>query len=167
MKLQGRLRGASVFQLIYASYMRRPISNADRSQIATSAAKNNRRDGVTGMLLECGDEFIQVLEGERRAVKRVFTRLAEDERHANVSILSTGMIVERGFPDWPMGCFHLAPEDLPQEIFIDDGTNSRRLRDDASVSVGLYLADFYKRHRASGRDGAYVVVPPGHGRLAS
>ena len=141
-KLHGRFRGASVFQLIYASYMRRPITNADRSQIAEAAARNNAQVGVTGMLLECDGEFIQVLEGEKRAVRRVFTRLAEDDRHANVSILSTGLIAERDFPDWSMGCFHLSAEDMPNGVFEKDGTKSRRLQDDASTRVGAFPRGF-------------------------
>lgn len=156
--LHSRRRGAHVYRLVYASYARRPISNADRSQIAESSARNNARDGVSGMLIECADEFIQVLEGEMRAVKRVFTRLAEDERHANVSILTTQTSAPRRFSDWSMGCFHVAPDLLPKGFFSNDRTAVRLLRGDASKRVDAFLSDFYQRHHALGMTGAYAAI---------
>lgn len=167
LKPHNRFRGATIFRLTYASYVRSPIGNADRSQIAEASARHNAQDGVTGVLIECAGEFIQVLEGERRAVKRTFTRIAEDPRHANVSILSTETSPARMFPDWTMGCFRVAPEDFPEPIFIDDGTNSRRLSDAASVRVAEFLSDFYGRHRALGLIGHYVSIDAGATSIAS
>jgi Sensors of blue-light using FAD len=72
-----------------------------RGILATSR-KNNARDGVTGGLLFSEGCFAQVLEGPLEMIEGAFERIQCDERHRKVTVLQSGSIAARDFPDWSM-----------------------------------------------------------------
>ena len=81
-------------------------SSTAREEIESILAKsraNNARDGVTGGLLFTEGCFAQVLEGPMDAVERAFERIQCDDRHADVTVLESGHVGARDFPDWSMG----------------------------------------------------------------
>ena len=61
--------------------------------------------GVTGVLCCCPSEgiFLQVLEGGRSAVNKLYHRIASDSRHSDVELLFYEEIGERTFAGWAMG----------------------------------------------------------------
>ena len=63
----------------------------------------NVTDDLTGALLFNQDHFLQCLEGNRRQVTAAFCRIAVDQRHTNVTLVSVRDIEERDFPDQTMG----------------------------------------------------------------
>ncbi|SLN51709.1 Sensors of blue-light using FAD [Pseudoruegeria aquimaris] len=50
-----------------------------------------------------GEHFLQYLEGEEPALRRLIARISQDPRHEAVTILSDGRIEVRQLPDWQMG----------------------------------------------------------------
>lgn len=70
--------------------------------ILATSRKNNARDGVTGGLLFSEGCFAQVLEGPLGMVENAFERIQCDERHRKVTVLQSGSITARDFPDWSM-----------------------------------------------------------------
>lgn len=77
------------------------VAAAIRSILATSR-ENNARDGITGGLLFSEGCFAQVLEGPLDAVENAFERIQCDERHSEVTVLQSGPIATRDFPNWSM-----------------------------------------------------------------
>lgn len=75
---------------------------ADIRSILATSRRNNSRDGITGGLLFSEGCFAQVLEGPLDAVERAFERIQCDERHSDVTVLQSGPIATRDFPDWSM-----------------------------------------------------------------
>ena len=75
---------------------------AEINQILARSRVNNARDGVTGGLLFSNGCFAQVLEGPLQAVEETFERIQCDERHRDVTVLQSGPIEMRDFPDWSM-----------------------------------------------------------------
>lgn len=71
-------------------------------EILATSRKNNARDGVTGGLLFSEGCFAQVLEGPLDMVENAFERIQCDERHRKVTVLQSGSIKARDFPDWSM-----------------------------------------------------------------
>jgi hypothetical protein len=71
-------------------------------QILVSARSNNARRNVTGALLFNEDLFAQALEGPQSEVERIFETIQCDSRHSDVTILDTGLVERRKFPDWSM-----------------------------------------------------------------
>jgi hypothetical protein len=73
--------------------------------IVLAARWRNKADNVTGALLYSDTGFAHVLEGPRDVVERTFDRIAADQRHADVTVLSFTPTQRRSFPDWPLAFF--------------------------------------------------------------
>jgi hypothetical protein len=90
-------------RLMYAS---RAVPSVDLDAlmaIQRSSAAGNSAQGVTGVLCFSEGIFLQVLEGGRSAVNRLYNRIAGDPRHTDVELLSYEEISERRFAAWSMG----------------------------------------------------------------
>jgi DNA-binding XRE family transcriptional regulator len=79
--------------------------------ITDSAGKRNAALGVTGALLAHDGRFLQVLEGDKDAVRQVYGAILLDPRHTDVQLLDSRAIVTRQFSDWSLCC----------GVFPDDG----------------------------------------------
>ncbi|WDZ96119.1 BLUF domain-containing protein [Herbaspirillum sp. WKF16] len=94
-------------RLIYASRARLPISSEVIDSILGSARKNNPEQGITGVLCYSDSIFVQVLEGGRDQVNRIYGRLQRDERHHDLVLLAYESIDERLYSSWTMGKIRL------------------------------------------------------------
>ena len=83
-------------------------SDASLAQIIASSTKNNQDSGVTGCLLSGSNSFLQLLEGPRHTIDRLYVTIKADSRHKNVAMLTDEDIVQRLFASWSM---KLAPFD--------------------------------------------------------
>lgn len=92
-----------MFFLVYASSATRPFSESDLSDLLATSRENNARVGITGMLLYKDGNFMQVLEGEERAVRALYGKIGIDPRHKGEITLVRGFAGGRQFPDWSMG----------------------------------------------------------------
>ncbi|MGM9487936.1 BLUF domain-containing protein [Ideonella sp. YS5] len=95
-------------RLMYASRAAKPLDPEELTHILRYARSANPKVGVTGVLCSTGDLFIQVLEGGRAAVNRLYNRIAADARHTEVTLLAYEEIAERRFAGWAMGQVNLA-----------------------------------------------------------
>jgi hypothetical protein len=50
-------------RIIYSSQATHDLGPQELSELLTMARELNQRDGLTGMLLYCGQSFLQLLEG--------------------------------------------------------------------------------------------------------
>lgn len=93
-------------QLVYISTARSaaPTSSMVEDILRTSH-RNNRRDGLTGMLVLGGRRFLQVLEGDPVRLELAYGRIKADKRHIALVQLSRKHVETRSFPDWEMA-FH-------------------------------------------------------------
>ncbi|WP_236613013.1 BLUF domain-containing protein [Sphingobium quisquiliarum] len=92
----------SLYQIMYISSAASPVPPAQCAQIAQDAAVRNSRDDVTGLLLFNGRRFLQVLEGPRQNVERIYERIGRDGRHRALVMLRRQDIAAREFGDWGM-----------------------------------------------------------------
>lgn len=70
--------------------------------ILGDARRCNTRDDVSGALICRADVYLQLLEGPDAAVDAAFGRIARDNRHQEVTLLSRRGADERLFPGWSM-----------------------------------------------------------------
>lgn len=96
-------------RLLYAS---RATSGVDADAVAAilkRAREHNPQVGVTGVLCFCANArvFMQVLEGGRGQVSKLYNDIAHDARHGDVALLSYEEIGERTFASWSMGQVHM------------------------------------------------------------
>ena len=97
-------------RLMYASRAVPVVDQEELLAILKKSKANNPKLGVTGVLCACFDSrvFMQVLEGGRSAVNRLYNRIADDPRHTDVELLAYEEISERRFAGWSMGQVNMA-----------------------------------------------------------
>jgi hypothetical protein len=87
-------------------YASRAVPALDQEELVTilrQSKANNPSTGVTGVLCYSGGIFLQVLEGGRSAVNKLYNRIGADPRHTDVELLVYEEIGERRFASWSMG----------------------------------------------------------------
>lgn len=117
-------------ELVHCIYTSSPVEGIDRSELDTILAEaraNNRRLGVSGMLLFDDGSFFQVLEGPREVVEPLFDKIKQDERHQHVVRLVKESIEERDFANWTMGIADVPKDELAtipglNDFFADGGS---------------------------------------------
>lgn len=92
-----------MISIVYVSAARHAFTPAELEALLEKSRANNRRDGVSGVLLYRDGDFLQVLEGPEAAVRRTYERIARDQRHGGVIVLDESEISQRNFGDWSMG----------------------------------------------------------------
>ena len=88
--------------VIYASSATRRFGPAELVDLLSVSRRNNERLGVTGMLLFKDGNFLQVLEGERGAVRPLFDKISRDPRHSGLLMLRHAEQAHRDFAEWSM-----------------------------------------------------------------
>lgn len=92
--------------LVRCLYASRPAGSLSAQQIdliLEQSRRNNPRAGITGILCYTQDIFVQVIEGGRDEVCRLFNSIVRDDRHLDIRILVYEEISERRFSNWTMG----------------------------------------------------------------
>lgn len=93
-------------RLVYASRSTEKSAGGLAESVRTIMAQsihNNRMADITGFLVCGGDRFLQLLEGPAGEIERVFGRIAQDPRHADVTVIDKVLAERRMFRDWNMG----------------------------------------------------------------
>ena len=95
-------------RLMYASRAVDGFGQDDLLAILRQSKSGNPEAGITGVLCCSDDLYLQVLEGGRSAVNRLYNRIVADPRHTDVQLLSYQEIGERRFAGWSMGQVNMA-----------------------------------------------------------
>ena len=90
-------------RLIYTSRAVPAIDQEELLTILRQSKANNAKSGITGALCFSDGVFIQLLEGGRSAVNRLYNSIVSDPRHKDVVLLNYEEIEERRFAGWSMG----------------------------------------------------------------
>jgi hypothetical protein len=91
-----------LIRLLYISRAVGAVTTTVSGSILETARLHNRVAGITGVLCQGQGLFIQILEGERRAINRLYATLIKDKRHQDVELISIEEIETRKFPNWSM-----------------------------------------------------------------
>lgn len=95
-------------RLLYASRSAKPAGADVVEAILSQSRRHNPKLGITGILCQSGDLFMQLLEGGRPAVNELYNRIVRDDRHKDVVVLHYEEVAERRFAAWTMGLVNLA-----------------------------------------------------------
>jgi len=140
-----------MFQLMYVSTAAWKMANDDLCSILDVSRANNRRLGVTGLLLHLDHGFLQVLEGSKDAVLEIFGQIERDRRHTGVRVLFQHDVPERLFGDWTMG-FDRWTKGAPRTVGVfeitEDAIHNITLPEKA-VEIAVLLRNFYRVNAGS------------------
>lgn len=83
--------------------------------LVSHSQRRNAADGVTGIMLYNGSNFLQLIEGEADVIDACYARIERDPRHSGVVSLRDTSIGEREFPDWAM-CYSLVEQPIEKTL---------------------------------------------------
>lgn len=78
------------------------MTEANLSALCSLAQKYNAKAQITGVLSFHNGAFVQILEGPEPALRELLTRITEDTRHFNLTLLTDGPINQRCYAEWSM-----------------------------------------------------------------
>jgi hypothetical protein len=93
--------------LIYTSKAKPNVRSSQVADIIAASRINNPLDGITGLLIFNGAEFLQIIEGSESAVDDLAERLRRDPRHSDMRVHEDRLIGDRIFPGWSMAYLKL------------------------------------------------------------
>jgi hypothetical protein len=98
-------------RLLYVSQAVGPITTSVTSSILDLSSQSNKNEDITGVLCQGTGLYMQVLEGPRGSVNRLFAKIMADKRHEHIELLSMEDITHREFGQWSMALVHLSKDD--------------------------------------------------------
>ena len=96
---------------LYVSRAVGPQTTTVTTSILSTAQANNRQHDIGGVLCQGQGLYLQVLEGERSAINRLYSRIVADRRHTDVEMLHLEEVSERRYAGWSMAHVNLADDD--------------------------------------------------------
>lgn len=91
-----------LIRLLYISRATGAMTTTVTGSILETARVHNRVAGITGVLCQGQGLYLQILEGDRRAVNRLYATLIKDKRHQDVELVAIEEIETRKYPNWSM-----------------------------------------------------------------
>lgn len=90
--------------IAYISSCKATLSEDQLQALLRGARTFNQQVDVTGALLHNGAAFMQYFEGRPEDCVAVMERIRNSDLHHSIIPLASGMLPERQFPSWTMGC---------------------------------------------------------------
>lgn len=139
------------YELIYISKAVEGVTKDEINKIIEASRRSNREKGITGMLVCRKGEFIQILEGEKWDIIKLYEKISKDPRHKDVFLIYRGEIEKKEFTDWDMSYVdldipekyaHLAEEYMP--IIENTKRNMEERFKDSSMAKQMFVQLAYK-----------------------
>ena len=91
-----------IYSLCYISTKRRDLLKSEINAIIETSKKRNAINGISGILIEYKNHFIQHIEGDAILIYELFEKIKLDSRHENVNLLKYSPLENRLFDNWNM-----------------------------------------------------------------
>jgi len=139
---------ADLIHLVYVSFANKSLTEKELDALLTEIRGKNAQQNVTGLLLYNDLNFIQVIEGTKETIHKVFNSIEQDSRHTNVVKLLEEPIKKRAFPDWYMGYRKLSEEQsssIPGFSNFLNGEDQEKIIQDSTQQV-MYLLESFRKY---------------------
>ncbi len=103
---------SNLYGLVYRSHQARLLSEPELVQLIERSRSQNQQLGISGLLLQCEGQFLQILEGNKDDVIDLYQSIARDPRHQSVTLLAQGPLTNRAMPDWPLAFRRTSADEL-------------------------------------------------------
>lgn len=114
--------GASgMWNILYVSSATYDMPRADLERLLDDSRAWNKEHDVTGVLLHCRGNFMQLLEGPRQGVDLTFARVLASRAHHNVIEMLNQAGTERIFGEWAMADASVNPERFEEMVRAKHG----------------------------------------------
>ena len=137
-----------MIRINYLSQAAPNFSSIDLLSLLEQCQTNNRKLGLTGLLIFGNGTFLQVIEGEDHIVDALMEKISKDRRHTNFQILATFPIEERHYSDWSMGFEKLTEQTISEVPNLKNFTLSDFNPEYLSANDSV-VESLLERHRSS------------------
>ena len=138
--------------LVRLLYVSRAVPGFDQEELAAllrRSQSHNAAQGITGALCFSGELFLQVLEGGRDAVNRLYNRISTDPRHRDVELLTYEEITERRFSGWTLGQVNMARLNPALVLRYSETASLDPYKVSGAASLALFARLGYERVSSS------------------
>lgn len=101
-----------MISITYVSSAVRQFSESTLLDLVDQCQANNKRLGVTGVLVYSDGNFMQVIEGADLVIHALYDRIKRDDRHRDVTTVIVQTLESREFQGWSMAFNIVAPRPL-------------------------------------------------------
>jgi hypothetical protein len=101
-----------MISITYVSSAVLQFKESDLQDLVEQCQANNKRLGVTGVLIYCDGNFIQVIEGPDLVTYALFDGIKRDIRHRDVTTINVEPLEAREFHGWAMAYNIIPPRTL-------------------------------------------------------
>jgi len=132
--------------IIYmSSAVHPPVSDVELGNLLRQARDFNAENGITGVLLHCDGDFLQVMEGEEQVIHGLYAKICVDARHQSVVKLADKEIRERSFSDWSMAFQPVTPAEFANVVgYMDPAQLDFRTQNmDAADALLLHVVQSF------------------------
>ncbi len=92
-----------LYNLCYVSSAKNNLPKSELEDLFRVNKRNNTELDISGILVYNNGNFLQILEGERQKINKLFVKICRDSRHNNLIKLIHTSIEERIFDDYESG----------------------------------------------------------------
>ena len=117
-----------LYSIIYASSSKKILTENELEIFLQEIRNLNLMHQITGLLLYSEGNFIQLIEGEKKIIQLVYSKIKKDTRHSHVTTLVKTPITERVFPDWTMGFRKISDENASSIPGYNDFISNRKIK---------------------------------------
>ncbi|MEY4616628.1 MAG: hypothetical protein RJB66_1588 [Pseudomonadota bacterium] len=131
-----------VFHLLYISKAAPHLDIDDLRKIITISNRNNEASDITGALYYRDFYFMQFLEGDEAKVRKLYEKIAKDQRHIETRVIGEVFSNRRLFDTWMSGFADRMPvKKKAEEIFalIELSSKSEILHDLQTMKSSIRL----------------------------
>lgn len=136
-----------IYRILFHSRASFRMKEEEVFKILSKSKVNNKKAGLTGILLYVNGHFMEFLEGEERVVKAMFKKINQDPRHDDSKIVLQGVSPNRLFDGWNLAYKAHTVQDLKdiQEANQPDYFDlTQELVKDSDIAFS-FLRQFYNK----------------------
>ena len=108
-----------MYRIIYLSSATTKFTNDEILTLLRNSRKNNEVNDITGLLLYSDGNFLQIIEGKSKPLKKLYDKISVDPRHKNIIKVFEGKVSSRIYPNWKMG-FNSIDKKFNPQVVKDD-----------------------------------------------
>jgi len=135
-----------MYYILYLSAVSDYLDDDELQNILSLSRKNNQMKNITGVLLYGNGQFIQLLEGDRDLLDKTFQKIKLDPRHLDITVIASGNLEKRCFPEWYMGFKPIRTESKEVLDGFLDLSKTAIQNNDCDLPVKL-LQSFVRKNR--------------------
>jgi hypothetical protein len=139
----------ALHSIVYASEATVAMSTEDLEALLMISRSRNLQNGITGVLLCSGEQFLQCFEGPADAVQETYDRIRRSRMHKDLVVYMDSAVPVRTFDDWAMGCATPTPSELLTLATAEWNASNAASTFSPSSPPGLGMLKFFWSMRQS------------------